>query len=172
MFTSQDLVRSVKSYLTRLHHGLIGGCHRIEINFCHTAEQVPRRIMDRIIRFCRAVASLQKLGGGGGEKDFRQLIVFEKQRVFGPQDPLNWSLYLTTRKCSTQLQRHNCFNALGDDFLYSAFKPGSPGTSPCYGPALDTYRLNPFALRVKVLNYLLPLRGFLRIMKHNQVTAT
>ena len=44
---------------------------------------------------------------------------------------------------------------------------GPPGTPPCYGPALDTYRPNPFTLRVKVLNYLLPLRGFLRIMKHN-----
>ena len=36
-----------------------------------------------------------------GHRDFSSLIVFEKQRVFSPEVPLDWSLYLKTRKCFT-----------------------------------------------------------------------
>ena len=44
-----------------------------------------------------------------------------KQRVLGLEDPLDWSLKLKTRKCFTQLQRHHCFNALGDYIVISTF---------------------------------------------------
>ena len=60
-----------------------------------------------------------------GHRDFSQLIVVEKQRVFSQEVPLDWSLYLKTRKCFTQLQRHHSFNTLGFfltlEFLFSTF---------------------------------------------------
>ena len=36
-----------------------------------------------------------------GHTDFRQLNVFEKQRVLGLKDPLEWSPHLKTRKFFT-----------------------------------------------------------------------
>ena len=93
-----------------------------------------------------------------GHTDFRQLNVFEKQRVLGLKDPLEWSPHLKTRKFFTQLRRHHCFTALGDDFLFSTFmracfdflgqktglKPrghGPPSPSPYYSPGCNISRI-------------------------------
>ena len=39
----------------------------------------------------------------------------ELQKV--AEGPLDWSQYLKTRKCFTQLQRHHCFNAQKEEFF-------------------------------------------------------
>ena len=49
------------------------------------------------------------------------LIVPGKQKVLGPEDPLDCCLYRKTRKCFTKLQRYYCFNALEGEFLFSTF---------------------------------------------------
>ena len=90
----------------------------------------------------------QRAGG-----DFRQFIVFGKQRVWGPQDPLDQSLHLKTRKCFTQLQRHHRFNALNFYFQLlfvhvltfwgKVLGGGGQGPpAPPYATALQAYREN------------------------------